>query len=105
MKYKYIFFDWGYTLISKFKNVDSEINNILSKYNVKWDKIFNKWKSYQILLSLGKIKEDEMYNDLSLLFNIRKKDIQKIENLLLESHILEEITRNLIENYIIKATI
>lgn len=96
MKYKYIFFDWGYTLISKFKNVDSEINNILSKYNVKWDKIFNKWKSYQILLSLGKIKEDEMYNDLSLLFNIRKKDIQKIENLLLESHILEEITRNLI---------
>ena len=28
MKYKYIFFDWGYTLISKFENVDDKINNI-----------------------------------------------------------------------------
>lgn len=27
MKYKYIFFDWGYTLISKFENVDDKINN------------------------------------------------------------------------------
>ena len=31
MKYKYIFFDWGYTLINKFKNVDSEINSILRR--------------------------------------------------------------------------
>ncbi len=29
MKFKYIFFDWGYTLISKFKNVDDKINEIL----------------------------------------------------------------------------
>lgn len=27
MKYKYIFFDWGYTLISKFENVDDKIQN------------------------------------------------------------------------------
>ncbi len=31
MKYKYIFFDWGYTLISKFENVDDKINKILKK--------------------------------------------------------------------------
>ena len=26
MECKYIFFDWGYTLISKFENVDDKIN-------------------------------------------------------------------------------
>lgn len=40
MKYKYIFFDWGYTLISKFRNVDDEIDMILAKYNLRWDDIF-----------------------------------------------------------------
>ena len=96
MKYKYIFFDWGYTLISKFKDVDNEINNILNKYKLEWDKIFNKWKCYQILVSLGRIKEEEMYKDLSIIFNIEKEDIEKIDNLLLESHILEEGTKNII---------
>ena len=55
MKYKYIFFDWGYTLISKFENVDDKINKILEKYNLQWDDIFRKWKSYQILNSLIKV--------------------------------------------------
>ena len=49
MECKYIFFDWGYTLISKFENVDDKINKILEKYNLQWDDIFRKWKSYQIL--------------------------------------------------------
>ena len=31
MECKYIFFDWGYTLISKFENVDDKINKILEK--------------------------------------------------------------------------
>lgn len=96
MKYKYIFFDWGYTLISKFRNVDKEINDILSKYNLKWNQIFKKWKSYQILLSLGRITEKEIYNDLSLILNISKDDLEKIDNLLLESHILDEATKSTI---------
>ena len=66
MECKYIFFDWGYTLISKFENVDDKINKILEKYNLQWDDIFRKWKSYQILNSLGKITEKEIYEDLSL---------------------------------------
>ena len=69
-KYKYIFLDWGYTLISSFKNVDDKINNILEKYNLKWDDIFKKWKSYQILNSLGKITEEEIYEDLALILKI-----------------------------------
>lgn len=96
MKCKYIFFDWGYTLINKFRNVDNEINNILEKYNLKWDDIFRKWKNYQILNSLGKITEKEIYKDLSLILNISEGDLERIDMLLLESHILDEETKNTI---------
>ncbi len=95
-KYKYIFFDWGYTLISSFKNVDNEINNILKKYNFKWDDIFKKWKSYQILNSLGRVTEKEIYDDLSLILNISKEDLEKIDMLLLESHVLDRETKDTI---------
>lgn len=96
MKYKYIFFDWGYTLISKFENVDDKINQILKKYNLQWDEIFRKWKNYQILNSLGKITEKEIYEDLSVILNISKEDLEKIDMLLLESHILDEETKDTI---------
>ena len=95
-KYKYIFFDWGYTLISSFKNVDNEINNMLKKYNFKWDDIFKKWKSYQILNSLGRVTEKEIYDDLSLILNISKEDLEKIDMLLLESHVLDRETKDTI---------
>lgn len=98
MKYKYIFFDWGYTLISKFEDVDEKINKILEKYNLKWDDIFRKWKNYQILNSLGRVSEKEIYKDLALVLNISKEDLQEIDMLLLESHILDEETRNIIIN-------
>lgn len=96
MKYKYVFFDWGYTLISKFKNVDDEINSILEKYNLKWNELFKKWKGYQLLISLGKISENDMYHDLSCIFNITEEDLEKIDMLLLESHILDNETRETI---------
>ncbi len=96
MKYKYIFFDWGYTLISKFRNVDDEIDMILAKYNLRWDDIFKQWKNYQILNSLGRISEKEIYKDLSLILNISEEDLEKIDMLLLESHILDNETRETI---------
>lgn len=99
MKYKYVFFDWGYTLISKFENVDDKINNILKKYNLEWNDIFNKWKNYQILNSLGRVTEKEVYKDLSLILNISEEDLEKIDMLLLESHILDDETRETITNY------
>lgn len=96
MKYKYIFFDWGYTLISKFRNVDDEIDMILAKYNLRWDDIFKQWKNYQILNSLGRISEKEIYKDLSVILNISEEDLEKIDMLLLESHILDNETRETI---------
>ena len=96
MKYKYVFFDWGYTLISKFENVDNKINKILEKYNLQWDDIFEKWKNYQILNSIGKVTEKEIYKELSLILNISKKDLEEIDMLLLESHILDKKTKETI---------
>ena len=96
MKFKYIFFDWGYTLISKFNNVDDKIDEILKKYSLKWDDIFLKWKSYQILNSLGRITENEIYKDLSAILGISIEDLEEIDILLLESHILDEETKDTI---------
>ena len=96
MECKYIFFDWGYTLISKFENVDDKINKILEKYNLKWDDIFRKWKNYQVLNSLGRVTEKEIYKDLSSILNITEEDLEKIDMLLLESHILDDETRETI---------
>lgn len=93
---KYIFFDWGYTLIDKFENVEDKINKILEKYNLKWDDIFKQWKNYQILLSLGRVTEEIIYTDLSLILNITREDLEKIDMLLLESHILDKQTRDTI---------
>lgn len=91
-KIKYIFFDWGYTLAGSFKNTDSEIKSILDKYNLNWKDVFKYWKNYQLLLSLGKINEDQVYYDLSLLLKISKEDLQVIDRLLLESHIIDDDT-------------
>lgn len=95
-KYKYIFFDWGYTLISKFENVDDKINDILEKYNLQWDDIFRKWKNYQILSSLGRVTEKEKYKDLSLILNVSEEDLKKIDMLLLEANILDNETKETI---------
>lgn len=95
-KYKYIFFDWGYTLISKFENVDDKINDILEKYNLQWDDIFRKWKNYQILSSLGRVTENEKYKDLSLILNVSEEDLKKIDMLLLEANILDNETKETI---------
>ena len=95
-KYKYIFFDWGYTLISKFENVDDKINDILEKYNLQWDDIFRKWKNYQILSSLWRVTENEKYKDLSLILNVSEEDLKKIDMLLLEANILDNETKETI---------
>ena len=87
-KIQYIFFDWGYTLAGSFKNTDAEIKTILDKYNLNWKDIFKYWKNYQLLLSLGKINQEQVYCDLSLLLKISPEDLQEIDRILLEAHII-----------------
>ena len=88
---KYVFFDWGYTLINKFADVDAEIEEIVSKYGKKWKDIFKIWRNYHYLHSLGRVADKkEKYEQISMLTGIDVKDLEKIGELLLESHILDE---------------
>ena len=85
---EYIFFDWGYTLIDSFENVDKKIEDILKPFNKSWKEIFRFWRNYHYLHSLGRISKSEKYEQLSLITNIPISAIEKISCLLLESHIL-----------------
>lgn len=93
---KYIFFDWGYTLIEEFKDVDNGINEILKPYNCSWNNIFKTWRNYHYLHSLGRISKREKYDQISKLTDVSVIDLEKIGSLLLESHILKtEITQTI----------
>ena len=95
---KYVFFDWGYTLINSFVDVDPEIEEIVSKYGKKWKDIFKVWRNYHFLHSLGRIKtKEEKYDQISILTGVSVEDLEKIGDLLLESHILDKDTADTIK--------
>ena len=94
---KYIFFDWGYTLIESFKDVDNDIEEILKPYNKSWKEIFKYWRNYHYLHSLGRVSKQEKYEQLSSLTGISVFDLEKIGSLLLESHILKDETKLALE--------
>lgn len=95
---KYVFFDWGYTLINSFVDVDPEIEDIVSKYGKTWKDIFKYWRNYHFLHSLGRIKtKEEKYEQLSVLTGVSVEDLEKIGDLLLESHILDKDTADTIK--------
>jgi len=90
---KYVFFDWGYTLIDSFVDVDDEIESIVSKYGIKWKDVFKIWRNYHYLHSLGRIKSNqEKYQQISVLTGVSVSDLEKIGKLLLESHVLDKET-------------
>lgn len=95
---KYIFFDWGYTLINSFEDVDKEIEKIVSRYGKTWNEVFKYWRNYHFLHSLGRIKtKEEKYKQLSVLTGVSEEDLAKIGDLLLESHILDKDTMETIK--------
>lgn len=89
---KYIFFDWGYTLIESFQDVDEDIENILKPFNISWKELFKTWRNYHYLHSLGRISKEEKYEQISKLSNVPSKELEKIGKLLLDSHILSDKT-------------
>lgn len=95
---KYVFFDWGYTLINSFVDVDEKIEKIVSKYDKKWSDIFKIWRNYHYLHSLGRIKNNmEKYEQISTLTGVSVGDLETIGELLLESHILDSATKETIK--------
>ena len=94
---KYIFFDWGYTLIDSFENVDSKIDEILKPFGKSWKGIFKTWRNYHYLHSLGRITKSEKFEEISTLTNLPIEVLEKIAKLLLESHILRAEIANTIK--------
>ena len=91
---KYIYFDWGYTLISSFKPTDDETEQIVKKYGYNWKEFFKIWRNYHYLHSLGRIKsKEEKYEQISKLTGVPVFELEKIGDILLESHILDEKTK------------
>ncbi len=92
---KYVFFDWGYTLINSFKPTDEETEKIVQKYGWKWKEFFKIWRNYHYLHSLGRIKsKEEKYEQISKLTDIPIFELAKIGDILLDSHILDNKTRD-----------
>lgn len=94
---EYIFFDWGYTLIDEFEDVDPQINEILKPFKKCWNDIFKTWRNYHYLHSLGRITKAEKLEQISLLTNIPVSSLEQISKLLLDSHILNPKIKETIE--------
>ena len=94
---EYIFFDWGYTLIESFKDVDGDIEKILKPFGVSWKELFKTWRNYHYLHSLGRLSKKEKYEQISKLSNVSISDLEQIGKLLLDSHILSDETAETIK--------
>lgn len=95
---KYVFLDWGYTIIDDFKNTDDEVNEILKPYSKTWKDVFKIWRNFYYLHSLGRFSsDDEKYEQMSKITGISKSDFERIGKIILESHILSnEIKETLV---------
>ncbi len=87
---EYIFFDWGYTLIESFEDVDEKIEEILKPFNKSWKDVFKTWRNYHYLHSLGRVSSEEKYEQMSTLTNVSISALKDIGKLLLDSHILNK---------------
>ncbi len=56
---KAIFFDWGSTFVSEFKEVRKEIENLLEPHGLSWESFFPYWRNFYYLRSKGNIRNDE----------------------------------------------
>jgi FMN phosphatase YigB (HAD superfamily) len=96
---KAIFFDWGRTLISGFKEIDAKIEEILKPYGLKWNEVFKIWRNFYFLRSLGRLKTDqEMFEQLRKILDLPSdKPLKTIRDLVIDSHIIAPETIDIIE--------
>lgn len=104
---KAIFFDWGYTIASSFKDTDKEIESILEPFGLSWKQFFKQWRNVYYLRSLGRIETDQEMYDLMRKIMLLSEDfpIKRIRDILVESHIIKpetiEMIKKLKEQYLI----
>jgi FMN phosphatase YigB (HAD superfamily) len=96
---KAVFFDWGRTLISGFKENDAKIEEILKPYGLKWSEVFKIWRNFYLLRSLGRLKTDqEMFEQLRKILDLpSEKPLESIRDLVIDSHIIAPETIDIIK--------
>ncbi len=95
---KVVFFDWGRTLISGFKEIDAKIGKILEGYGLKWSEVFSVWRNFYFLRSLGRLKIDqEMFDQLRKVLDLPDNSpLESIRDLQIESHIITPETISIV---------
>jgi len=96
---KVVFFDWGRTLVTGFKEIDTKIEKVLRPYRLKWDEVFNVWRNFYLLRSLGRLKTDqEMFEQLRRALNLSDNSpLETIRDLQINSHIIAPETIEIIK--------
>lgn len=102
---KVVFLDWGRTLVSGFREIDAKVEEVLKPYGLKWDEVFNVWRNFYLLRSLGRLKTDqEMFDQLRKVLNLSDNSpLETIRDLQINSHIITsetiEIIRRIKQQY------
>lgn len=85
---KAIYFDWGHTFATSFKNKERKLNKILEPFGFNWQKFYPYWREFYILRSSGKIKND---SELEIFIRrVIKKEIpiKKIIEIRIKTHLI-----------------
>ena len=100
---KVVYFDWGHTFATFFKDREQKLNKILEPFGFNWQKFHHFWRKFYILRSSGKIKGDSEFE--TFIRRVTKKEIpvKKIIEITIESHLIPkehiEIVKKLKKEY------
>jgi HAD superfamily hydrolase (TIGR01509 family) len=100
---KAIFFDWGYTFVSSFKDREKKINKVLKPFGLDWQKFHLIWRQFYILRSAGRIKTDKDFENYIKRVSQKEIPVKKIIEIMIESQVVlkddVELVKNLKKKY------
>jgi HAD superfamily hydrolase (TIGR01549 family) len=100
---KAIFFDWGYTFVKGYKYQNKELNKILKPFGLDWQKFRDIFRSFYLLRSAGRIKNDKEFELAIQRATQTKIPVKKIIEITIKGQIIPKehikIVRNLRRKY------
>jgi len=94
---KAILLDWGKTFSGGHKDVEKELDEILSSYKLTWQELYPCWKNFYYLRSRGRIKNDEeMFVQIK---RVMQQEIpaQEIKKILISSYLVPQKNIEVVE--------
>ncbi len=85
---KVIFLDWGYTFVKGFKKREEKLNKILKPLGLSWKEFIPLWRSFYILRSSGRIKNDEELEMMIRRVAQKEIPVKKIIEITIKSQII-----------------